>query len=94
MLDAKHRQTLRGQAHALKPVVMIGAHGVTDGVLAELAVAIHAHELIKIRLPQVPHDERDDMVETLSVASHADIVGRIGRVLILYRPHPAVAPKR
>ena len=94
MLDAKQRQTLRGQAHALKPVVMIGTHGVTDGVLAELEVAINAHELIKIRLPQIPHDERDDMVQTLSGASHADVVGRIGRVLILYRPRPAAAPKR
>ncbi|MBU2806158.1 YhbY family RNA-binding protein, partial [Acidithiobacillus ferridurans] len=48
MLDAKHRQALRGQAHALKPVVIIGAHGITDAVLAELEVAIHAHELVKV----------------------------------------------
>ncbi|MBW9249853.1 MAG: ribosome assembly RNA-binding protein YhbY, partial [Acidithiobacillus ferriphilus] len=74
--------------------VMIGAHGVNDGVLAELEVAIHAHELIKIRLPQVSHDERDDMIQTLSHASHADVVGRIGRILILYRPRPAAALKR
>ena len=94
MLDAKHRQALRGQAHALKPVVIIGAHGITDGVLAELEVAIHAHELVKVRLPQVSHDERDDMIRTLSTTSHADVVGRIGRVLILYRPRPAAAPKR
>jgi RNA-binding protein len=94
MLDAKQRQNLRGQAHALKPVVMIGAHGVTDGVLAELEGAIHTHELIKIRLPQVSHDERDDMIQALSGASHADVVGRIGRVLILYRPRPAAVPKR
>ena len=94
MLDAKQRQNLRGQAHALKPVVMIGTHGVNDGVLAELEVAIHAHELIKIRLPQVSHDERDDMIQTLSRASHADVVGRIGRILILYRPRPAAALKR
>ena len=93
MLDAKHRQALRGQAHALKPVVIIGAHGITDGVLAELEVAIHAHELVKIRLPQSSYNERDEKIKTLSTASRADIVGHIGRVLILYRPRPAAARK-
>ncbi|MBN2680232.1 MAG: YhbY family RNA-binding protein [Acidithiobacillaceae bacterium] len=91
MLDAKQRQNLRGQAHALKPVVMIGAQGVTDALFAELEVALDAHELIKLRLPQLEHVARDSMVETLCARSHAEAVGRIGRILILYRARPATA---
>ncbi|MDA8154311.1 MAG: YhbY family RNA-binding protein [Acidithiobacillus sp.] len=94
MLDTKERQILRARAHALKPVVMIGAHGVTDGVVAELEVALNAHELIKVRLPSVPHDQRDAMTQTLAETSHADIIGRVGRMLILYRPRPESARKR
>ncbi|MBU2811897.1 YhbY family RNA-binding protein [Acidithiobacillus thiooxidans] len=89
MLDAKQRQNLRGQAHTLKPVVMIGAQGVTDALLAELEIALDAHELIKVRLPQVEHALRDAMITRLVSASHAEIVGRIGRIAILYRPRPA-----
>ncbi len=94
MLDTKERQILRARAHALKPVVMIGAHGVTDGVVAELEVALNAHELIKVRLPSVPHDQRDAMTQTLAETGHADIIGRVGRMLILYRPRPESARKR
>lgn len=89
MLDAKQRQNLRGQAHTLKPVVMIGAQGVTDALLAELEIALDAHELIKVRLPQVEHALRDAMITRLVSASHAEIVGRIGRIVILYRLRPA-----
>lgn len=88
MLDAKQRQNLRGQAHLLKPVIIIGAQGVTAALLAELEIAIEAHELIKVRLPQVEHSERDAMIKTLSESSHSEVIGRIGRIVILYRPRP------
>lgn len=95
MLDAKQRQNLRGQAHTLKPVVMIGAQGVTDALLAELEIALDAHELIKVRLPQVEHPARDAMITQLLSTSHAEVVGRIGRIVILYRPRPAAkTPKK
>ncbi len=94
MLDAKQRQKLRGQAHALKPVILIGAQGLSKTLLAELEVALDAHELIKARLPQLEHAARDEMIAALVSASHAEVVGRIGRIVILYRARPAQTKKR
>ena len=48
MLTAEGKRSLRAQAHHLKPVVLIGQHGVTDAVIAEIGIALDAHELIKI----------------------------------------------
>ena len=48
---------LKGQAHKLEPVVLIGAKGLTDEVVAEIALALKAHELIKVRAPG--HDRKE-----------------------------------
>ena len=37
-------------AHDLKPFVMIGQHGLSESVLAELESTLLKHELIKIKL--------------------------------------------
>jgi len=55
-------------------------------VLGELNVALHAHELIKVRLPALEAAERAEMIAALTTASGADLVGRIGRIVMLYRP--------
>jgi RNA-binding protein len=46
------------------------------------------HELIKVKLmPECPL-ERDEVGTQLVSESGADCAGTIGRVVILYRPHP------
>ena len=42
------KKALKAKAHVLKPTVMIGQHGLTDAVIAEIDIALNAHELIKI----------------------------------------------
>ena len=46
-LSTKQKQHLKGLAHPLKPVVMLGNNGLTEGVLAEIEQALGHHELIK-----------------------------------------------
>ncbi len=87
MLESKARQALRARAHSLKPTITVGARGVTESVLAELDRALTDHELIKLRLPALEKDERESCIASLS-GSGAEIVGRVGRILILYRPRP------
>ena len=48
-LSTKQKQHLKGLAHSLKPVVLIGANGLTEAVLAEMSVALDHHELIKVK---------------------------------------------
>ena len=63
-LSPKQRQALKAQAHALKPVVMIGQNGLTDAVVRETDRALKAHELIKIRVRNDDRDERALFAQT------------------------------
>ena len=89
MLDSKARQDLRARAHHLKPIITVGAQGVTPSLLAELDRALFDHELLKVRLPAVDKEKREDCIEQLSGGARAETIGRVGRILILYRPRPA-----
>ena len=86
-LTGKQRRWLRGRAHDLDPVVQLGAKGLTDAVVAEVDRSLEAHELIKVRLA-VDRDERDAPTAELARRTHAHAVGTIGKVAILFRPHP------
>lgn len=50
-LSTKQKQHLKGLAHPLKPVVLLGSNGLTEGVLAEIEQALEHHELIKVKSP-------------------------------------------
>lgn len=96
-LDRDTRLALRARAHALAPVVMIGSAGVTDAVLAEIDLALTAHELIKIKIAQGDRSDRATAVERICAAVGAEPVQSIGRVAALYRPaepRPTPAPRR
>lgn len=85
-LSVKQRQFLKGLAHDLEPVVMIGNNGLTPAVLREVEVNLTAHELIKIRVLGDDRELRKSMVEQLCEQSNAGFVQHIGKLIVLYRP--------
>ena len=86
VLTGAQRQHLRGRAHGLEPVVMVGHAGVTGAVVKSVDEALAAHELIKVRLHQ-PEDKRA-LASELAERGGAALCGLIGHTVILYRPHP------
>jgi RNA-binding protein YhbY len=48
--DSSQKRYLRGLAHSLKPVIMVGNKGVSDALFAEFSIALDNHELIKVKL--------------------------------------------
>jgi RNA-binding protein len=98
-LSPAERRRLRARAHSLKPVVLVGDAGLSDGLLQEADRALEAHELIKVRLPAVPRDARSALAQALCTALDAQEVQTIGRVRVLFRPRPPkpsppAAPRR
>jgi len=83
-LSSKQIRHLRSLAHHLKPVVWVGQHGLRDSVLDEVNIALDAHELIKVKLA-AEKAERNQMIETLTAATHATLVQHIGQVAVLFR---------
>ncbi len=85
-LTEKQRRHLRGLAHALKPIILIGNSGVSEGVIAETQRALHDHELIKVRLPGMAREDRDLALSELATRTDSVMVARIGHVATLYKP--------
>lgn len=90
-LTPAQRKALRAQAHHLDPVVTIGADGLTPGVLKEAHAALAAHGLIKLRMFSDQRDQRETALRNLAEQLGAAAVQHIGKLLVLWRPKPAVA---
>jgi RNA-binding protein len=93
-LTPAERQALKGRAHGLDPVVLIGTDGLTPAVLAEVERALKAHELIKIRIPGAAREGRERVLGELCTATDAVPVQHIGKTLVLYRERPEQASPR
>lgn len=92
-LNGSQRKHLRGLAHALKPIVLIGIKGFTPELARSLDTALTAHELIKVKF--LDHkEEKKDIAERMAAASGAEVAGIIGNIAILYRPHPDPEKRR
>lgn len=84
-LTPQQRKYLKAQAHDLKPVVMIGAGGLTEAVLKETDRALAAHELIKIRVLNDDRAEREAWLSGICERLGAAPVQHIGKLLLIYR---------
>lgn len=87
-LSASQKRYLRGLAHSLKPLILLGEKGLTDAVVVELDLALEHHELVKVRVPGEDRDAREAIIEELAERTGSAIVQRIGHVACLYRRHP------
>ncbi len=85
-LTVLQRKHLKALAHSLKPVVMIGAHGLTEAVIKEAGVALAAHELIKVRVLGDDREAREKWFGELCAALDAAPIQHIGKLLLLYKP--------
>ncbi|OYD26110.1 ribosome assembly RNA-binding protein YhbY [Oceanimonas baumannii] len=84
-LNNKQRQYLKGLAHSLKPVVLLGQHGLTEGVLAEIDLALNHHELIKVKVAAEDRDVKKLIMDAIIRESGAIKVQTIGHMLTIYR---------
>ena len=82
MTDIK---ALKTRAHALKTVVWLGQHGLTDAVLVEVEGALHAHELIKIKIPAESRALRLEIAQEILTKTKSELVQLMGSVATFYR---------
>lgn len=84
-LSTKQKQFLKGLAHNLKPVVLMGANGLTEAVLAEIELALNHHELIKVKVAAEERETKVLIVDAIIRETKAEKVQVIGKTLVLYR---------
>lgn len=84
-LNNKQKQYLKGLAHSLKPVVLLGQYGLTEGVLAEIDIALAHHELIKVKVAAADRETKKLIIDAIIRETAAEKVQTMGHILTLYR---------
>lgn len=98
-ISTLQKTALKRRAHDLKPVVLLGQHGLTEAVLLAIDEALAVHELIKIKLAGIEKDQVDAIQQGICQPLGAEVVCHIGHMLVIYRKRPkadikAAAKKR
>ncbi|MEI8640823.1 ribosome assembly RNA-binding protein YhbY [Pseudoalteromonas sp. Hal099] len=84
-LSNKQKQFLKGQAHSLKPVVLLGSNGLTEGVVVEIQSALEIHELIKVKVPTDDRETKALIFDAIVRETGATKLQTIGHTVVLYR---------
>ena len=84
-LTSKQRAFLRKKAHKLDPIVRIGKDGFTVNIITSVVDAIDSRELIKVKILQNSEVNKTEVAEELARKSNCELVGVIGKVIILYK---------
>lgn len=93
VLSNPQKRYLRGLAHDLKPVILVGAKGITAPLAAETGLALERHELLKVRVAAGDRELRDLWIAELCERTESALVARIGNMAVLYRrsqDHPLI----
>lgn len=85
-ISSSQRRFLRGLAHSLNPVVMIGQQGLTPSVVKEVKLSLEHHELIKIRVLGDDRELREQWLTQLCDELEAAPVQHLGKLLVLFKP--------
>ncbi len=92
-LSAAQRREYRAIAHNLKPVIIIGDKGLTEGLMQELDRALNDHELIKVKVATNDRDARAEVIDELCSQSGAELVQTIGKIAVIMRRAKQPNPK-
>jgi RNA-binding protein len=94
-LKGFEKKYLRGLAHDLKPVVLIGKEGITDRIVHAANEGLSQHELIKIKFNDFKEkNQKETLTGELVDQTGSALIGTIGHTAILYRPQTDPAKRR
>ena len=84
-LSPEQRREFRAIAHNLKPVIIVGDKGLSEGLQDELDRALNDHELIKIKVASTDREARQEAIQALCESSGAELVQTIGKIAVILR---------
>jgi RNA-binding protein len=84
---------LRVLSHDLRPVIDVGAGGLTTFVIKQIEQALESQELVKVRIPFGDRRRRSEVIDALAPRTEAQLVQRAHNAAVLYRPadRPVIA---
>ncbi|HIQ59044.1 MAG TPA: ribosome assembly RNA-binding protein YhbY [Candidatus Merdivicinus intestinavium] len=88
MLNSKQRAKLRSMANSLDTILQIGKGGISENTVKQVADALKARELIKIRVLENSLYTAREAAEEIAAAADCDVVQVVGTRITLYKPNP------
>lgn len=85
MLTSKQRAYLRGLANREAAIMQIGKGGIGENLVKTVSDALEARELIKLTVLENSMSTPKETANELAAATDSDVVGVVGRKIILYR---------
>lgn len=85
VITNNQKKFLRGIAHGLNPMIIIGSQGVTDNLMAELEKTLTHHEILKIKIAAGEREDRKEVIDFIINATRAQLVQSVGKMFVIYR---------
>ena len=85
MITSKQRAYLRSLANPLPAIMQVGKGGIGENLAKTVSDALEARELIKLTVLENCAETPREAAEAIAEATGAQVVGVIGRKVILYR---------
>lgn len=85
MLNSRQRAQLRAMANDYETILQVGKSGVLDTTVKQVADALEARELIKLKILETCPTSVKDTANKLAEATDSDVVQVIGSKFILYK---------
>ena len=76
---------MRGLASTEPAIMQVGKGGISENLIKTVSDALEARELIKLSVLENSGEAAREVAEMLAEATCADVVGVIGKKVILYR---------
>lgn len=92
-LTQQDRKHFKAIGHHLKPVLIFGGGGLTEGFLQELDLRLEDHELIKVKVNAETREDRAAVIDELCRTANCELVQKIGTIALLYRAAKKPNPK-
>lgn len=85
MITSKQRAKLRAMGHDLDAIFQIGKIGITDETCKQIANALEARELIKVRVLENSGYTAKEAASILAEQIECDVVSCVGTRFVLYK---------
>jgi RNA-binding protein len=92
-LKGSQKKYLRAQAHHLKPLVIIGAKGLTTQLVSSVDSTLKDHELIKVKFGDFKETKKE-ISQEIADKTKSELIGLIGNIAIFYRQHPEAEKRK
>ena len=85
MITSKQRAKLRSLANPIDTILQVGKGGIEENLIIQVADALKARELIKMRVLETAPVDAREAAQILAEKTKSDVVQVIGTRFVLYK---------